>query len=55
MVKLIATSNNLIPRRYSSLFLDLVIINGEKEYKVEKILNSHWHCKDTVSDQVEEF
>lgn len=42
VVKLTTTSEDPISRRYLKLSLDPVIVNREKEWKVEKILNSHW-------------
>lgn len=44
-VKLTVTSHNPTPKRPSSPSSNLVIINKEKEWKVEKILGSYWHHK----------
>jgi len=41
MVEHTAFSDNLISKRYFNTFPDLVIIDGEEEWKVEKILDSH--------------
>jgi len=43
VVKLSTTPNNFIPRRHFDP--SPIIINGEEEWEVEKILNSHWHYK----------
>ena len=45
VIKLAATSGNLITRRYSSTPLNLAIIDREEEWEVKKILDSHWHHK----------
>jgi len=41
MVEHTAFSDNPIPKRHFNTFPDPVIIDGEEEWKVEKILNSH--------------
>jgi len=45
VVKLTIISDDPIPRRYSSLPLDPVIIDEEEEWKIEKILDSYWYFK----------
>ena len=41
VVKLTTAPNNLIPKRYSTITPDSIIIDREEEWKIKKILNSY--------------
>jgi len=45
IVKLTAALKDPISERCSKLPPDLVIVNREEEWEVEKILDNHWHYK----------
>jgi len=45
VIKLFATPEDPIPGRKPQALLLSIVINGEEEWEVKEILDSHWHWR----------